>query len=180
MDFRDALMDIKSDMIEREEVFDAVRRGYSELEDASEGEILDYFGATSATELTGHVSNVKGILFEHEVQEKLAEGGIQSNIFEQTNHPDTDLQIMENGSVIEEVQLKATESTSYINETLAENPDITIIATSEVASNIGTEEVVNSGISESVLEETVMETLSPIPISPVGLLFFAVTGIWVA
>ena len=180
MDFKDALLDIKSDMIEKEEVFEAVRRGYSELSAASDSEILDYFSASSTEEMQGHISNVKGILFEQEVQDKFDANGIDSNIFEQTNHPDSDIQILSDGTIIEELQLKATDSTSYINETLASNPDIQIIATSEVASSMANEEVINSEISNTVLEETVSEVLSPIPVSSTGLLFsgaiFLLTG----
>ena len=160
MDFKEALLDIKSDMIERDEVFEAVRRGYSELQDSSNSEILEHFSLSSADELKGHVSNIKGILFEQEVQDKLNNNGIESNIFENTNHPDTDLQILENSSVLEEVQLKATDSTSYINETLAENPDIPIVATTEIANAIGKEEVIDSGISNEELENSVTDTLS--------------------
>ena len=35
MDFKEALQDIKNTMIERDEVLEAVRRGYSELKNAS-------------------------------------------------------------------------------------------------------------------------------------------------
>lgn len=170
MDFKEALQNIKNDMIEREKVFEAVRRGYSELENATDSEILEYFSVASADELKGHISNIKGILFEQEVQDKLTANGIDSKIFETTNHPDTDLQIIEDGMVIEELQLKATESTSYINSTLAENPDISVVATTEVANSIGKEEVIDSGISDVLLEETIAETISPIPISVKGLL----------
>lgn len=180
MDFKDALMDIKSNMIEKEEVFDAVRRGYGELEEVSDEEIVEYFSAVESEEMTGHVSNVKGILFEQEVQDSLSADGVESNIFEATNHPDTDIQILADGEVIEELQLKATDSTSYINETLAENPDIQIVATTEVASELSNEEVIDSGISNTVLEETVLETLSPIPSTPEGFLIrgalFVLTG----
>lgn len=180
MDFKDALLDIKNDMIEREEVFDAARRGYTELSTASEAEILNYFSVASGSELQGHVSNVKGILFEQEIQDKFADHGIESELFEMTNHPDTDIQILSDG---EEFQLKSTDSTSYISETLESNPDIQIIATSEVANRMEIEEVVDSGISNSVLEETVVETLSPIPVTPTGLLvsgaiFILTGGLW--
>ena len=50
----------------------------------------------------------------------------REEVFEATNHPDTDLQIIEDGIVVEELQLKATESISYINSTLTENSDIFI------------------------------------------------------
>ncbi len=95
-----------------------------------------------------------------------------------TNHPDVDIQILSDNEVLQELQLKATESTSYINQTLAENPEVQIIATSEVASKMATEEVIDSEISNAVLEEAVVETLSPV--STTGLLvsgaLFVLTG----
>ena len=180
MDFKDALLDIKNDMIGKEEVFEAVQRGYTNLNNASEEEIVDYFSSASPEEFQGHVSNVKGILFEQEVQDKFNDNGIESELFEMTNHPGTDIQILSDNEVLQELQLKATDSTSYINETLATSPDIQIVATSEVANKMATEEVINSEISNAALEETVIETLSPIPVSPTGLLvsgaLFVLTG----
>lgn len=180
MDFKDALLNIKNDMIEKEEVFEAVQRGYTQLGSASEEEMLDYFSSASPEEFQGHVNNVKGILFEKEVQDKLTDNGIESEIFEMTNHPGTDMQILSDNAVLQELQLKATDSSSYINETLANNPDIQIIATSEVANRMATEEVINSEISNVALEEAVIETLSPIPISTTSLLvsgaLFVFTG----
>lgn len=169
MDWKDQLSEIKNTIVEREEVFDAVRRGYNDLEYSSNDEILEYFSLSSPDELKGHVSNIKGILFEQEVQDKLTTAGIDSQLYEETNHPDTDLQILDDGLVLDEVQLKATDSNSYINETLNENPDTLVVATSEVANEAGKDEVINSGISDSLLEETVAETISPIPSSATGL-----------
>lgn len=169
MDWKEGLSEIKNTLIEREEVFEAVRRGYSGLENASNDDILYYFDLASPEELKGHVSNIKGIVFEKEVQDKLAENGIDSKIFEDTNHPSTDLQILEGNTVIHEVQLKATESSSYINQTLSDNPDVLIVATSEVAIEMQKEEVINSGISETILEEAVVEAISPVPFSVGGL-----------
>jgi len=163
MDWKDKLAEIKNSLIEQEEVFEAIRRGYSELNNASNDEILDYFKVASFDELKGHISNIKGILFEQEVQDKLTQNRVENFLFEKTNHPDSDMII--NG---EEVQLKATENTSYINQALSENPDIAVVATSEVASSIDNENVIDSGISDAILEEAVIETISPI--SKTGLL----------
>jgi hypothetical protein len=169
MDWREQLSEIKNTLVEREEVFDAVRRGYSDLENSSNDEILEYFSLSSPEELKGHVSNIKGVLFEQEVQDKLATAGINSELHEEINHPDTDLQILDDGTVVDEVQLKATDCNSYINETLSENPDTLIVATTEVANEAGKDEVIDSGISDTLLEETVVETISPIPTSVTGL-----------
>ena len=159
-------------MIEPEEVFDSIRRGYTDLNSATNEEIFDYFQDIDADSMQGHISNIKGILFEHEYVESLEEMGIHASIFEETNHPLTDISIFDDsGEVINELQLKATESVGYINATLAENPDIAIVATSEVASEMSTEMVIDSGIAEAVLEDSILDVLSPIPVTKTGLAF---------
>ena len=65
------------------------------------------------------------------------------------------------------MQLKATDSVSYINETLNENPDVEIVATTEVAQTMDNEMVIDSGISNDVLGETIIDTI--LPVSKVGL-----------
>ena len=170
MEWKDSLADIKNTIIEQEEVFDAIRRGYSELENASSLEILAYFDSSSTDELRGHVSNIKGILFEQEVQDKFSQMGIYSEIFESTNHPVTDMIVKE-----EEFQLKATESKGYINETLSENPNVEILATSEVANSLNNENVIDSGINDTFIEEVVFETISPV--SPKNFLLFGGLGL---
>ena len=159
-------------MIEPEEVFDSIRRGYTDLNSATNEEIFDYFQDINAESMQGHISNIKGILFEQEYVESLEEMGIHATVFEETNHPLTDISIFDDsGEVVSELQLKATESVGYINATLAENPDIAIVATSEVANEIGSDMVIDSGIAEAVLEDSVIEALSPIPITKTGLVF---------
>ncbi len=153
-------------MIEEQEVFEAVRRGYNDLSDATDNEVIDYFADIDEESWTGHMSNIKGILFEQEYVDKLGDEGVESVLFEHTNHPDTDIQIFEDGSVVEELQLKATDSVSYISSTLTENPDIAIVATTEVASSFETEMVIDSEISNVVLEEVIVDTI--VPISPFG------------
>ena len=149
-------------MIEDEEVFEAVRRGYSDLSNATDGEVVDYFGEIDNESWTGHMSNIKGILFEQEYVDKLGDEGVEAVLFEHTNHPDTDIQIFEDDSIVEELQLKATDSASYINTTLAENPDIAIVATTEVALDFDTDMVIDSGISDAVLEEAIVDSLASV------------------
>ena len=162
-------------MIEPNEVFDSIRRGYTDLNNSTNEEIFDYFQTVDEESMQGHVSNIKGILFEHEYVQSLEEMGTHASIFEATNHPVTDISIFdESGDVVNELQLKATDSVGYINETLIENPDVAIVATSEVASAMSSDMVINSGIENAVLEESVVEVLSPIPITPTG---FAFAGI---
>ena len=159
-------------MIEPNEVFDSIRRGYTDLNISSNQEIFDYFQTVGEESMQGHISNIKGILFEHEYVQSLEEMGIHASIFEETNHPITDISIFdESGDVVNELQLKATDSVGYINETLIENPDITIVATSEVASSMGSDMIIDSGIENAILEDSVLEALSPIPITKTGFIF---------
>lgn len=181
------------------DVFDAVRRGYNELETASPSEINDYFNNVDEDALMGHISNIKGIVFEQQIEAALTEQGLEAEMFEATNHPISDIAIFENGDLIGEVQLKATDSTDYISLTLADNPDVPIIATTEVAQQFDNSMVIDSGIansqltqdvenivlggeietvSDSVVNESLSETvsdaigesISPVPISPIGVI----------
>lgn len=155
-------------MVNPELVFDSVRRGYNELEYASNDDIVAYFDAVDPDAIGGHISNVKGILFEQMYVEQLANQGIEASVFEATNHPDVDVAIFNDGELTAELQLKATDSVSYINTTLAENPDVAIVATSEVAAHFDSEMVIDSGISDALLEEGVAETLFDDALNPVS------------
>ena len=153
------------------DVFESVRRGYSELESRTESEILDYFSGIDIEEQMGHVNNIKGILFEKVYVDKLAVNDIEAQVFEATNHPVTDIAVLDDGIVINELQLKATDSVGYINATLEQNPEIEIVATTEVASVMDSEMVIDSEITNSSLEDSVTDTLfsdSINPVSPLG------------
>ncbi|EIX4872569.1 TPA: hypothetical protein I7725_05465 [Vibrio vulnificus] len=147
-------------MIAQNSVFDAVRRGYNELEIASNDEILDYFADVNPDAMLGHISNIKGIVFEQEVVAALNEQGMDAMLFEATNHPVSDIALMSDGDIAAEVQLKASDSVAYINETLAENPDIPIIVTSEVADGLESTMVIDSGIDNVALNDVVSEVLT--------------------
>lgn len=93
-------------MIDSNTVFEAVRRGYSELEDASAASILETFQNVSEESVLGHINNIKGITFELEVEDALREQGLEASVFDLTNHPATDIGIYENGDILGEIQLK--------------------------------------------------------------------------
>jgi hypothetical protein len=139
-------------------VFEAVRRGYTELGNADPTEIQNYFDSVDPASVSGHVSNIKGILFEEEVVRALNEQGLSASLFDATNHPASDIGIYDSDELIGEIQLKATDSADYIRETLENNPDIPIVTTSEVAENTDLD-VIDSGISNEDLTEAVEETL---------------------
>ncbi len=141
-------------------IFSSIRRGYSELNDSEPSDIINYFQNLDDRSLTGHISNIKGILFENVVTEQLNQQGIETAIFESPNHPLTDIAIFDNGEVINEFQLKATDSVEYIRNTLEAHPDIPIITTSEVAGYFDNEFlVIDSGISNSYLTDSVSSIL---------------------
>ncbi|EHK7585762.1 hypothetical protein RGL59_000274 [Vibrio parahaemolyticus] len=147
-------------MIVQSDVFEAVQRGYNELELATNGDILEYFAGVDPDAMSGHISNIKGIVFEQEVVNLLTKQGMDAMLFEATNHPVSDIALMSDGEIAAEIQLKATDSVSYINETLAGNPDIPIIVTSEVADSFDSAMVIDSGIDNVVLDDTVSEVLT--------------------
>lgn len=182
-------------MINPDSVFDSVRRGYNELETSSNAHIVDYFSNIDADAMAGHVSNIKGIVFEQEVVNALNEQGLDTMMFEATNHPISDIAIMSDGDIALEMQLKATDSAYYINSTLEQYSDVPIIVTSEVAAGFDSAMIIDSGLDNAALEVTVIETLLtnatndvtnnsvneglseiigesllPIPISPIGLI----------
>ena len=121
-----------------------------------------------AESLRGILSNWKGKLFEVQVRDQLNNGDIVGEVVldqgqtavlaESVNQPGWDLKILNtDGTADEFLQLKATESMSYINEALEKYPDIDIMATSEIASI--SEELQNSGISLDELNEPLLEVL---------------------
>ena len=182
-------------MISNDVVFDSVRRGYNELEASNNSEIIDYFENIEPDAMVGHISNIKGIVFEQEVVNALNEQGFDAMMFEATNHPISDIALMSDGDIALEMQLKATDSASYINATLDQHSDVPIIVTSEVANGFDSAMVINSGLDNAALEtvvsntllsegtndvaidsvseglgEVIGESLLPIPISPIGLI----------
>ena len=94
-------------MISNDVVFDSVRRGYNELEASNNSEIIDYFENIEPDAMVGHISNIKGIVFEQEVVNALNKQGFDAMMFEATNHPISDIALMSDGDIALEMQLKA-------------------------------------------------------------------------
>lgn len=154
-------------------VFDAIRRGYKELEISTNEEIVGYFSDIPTKSIFGHVNNIKGILFEQLYVDQLAAQGISASIFEATNHPVSDISIYDGEILINQLQLKATDSVSYITSTLKENPEIGIVTTSEVAAHFDPGVVIDSGIENFSLSNAVHEKLfeeTVIPMSPLSII----------
>jgi hypothetical protein len=93
---------------------------------------------------------------------------VEAQIFDATNHPVTDISIWEEGGVVVEMQLKATESVSYVNAAIEENPEVGFVVTSEVAGGFDSEMVIDSGIENAALEQAIGETLLDDVVNPVS------------
>jgi hypothetical protein len=112
------------DISQAGEVYDALRSVNGNFEGMSDSEIWLQTLAMEPESLAGLASLTKGALFEAHVAEST--GG---TLHEHFNTPDTDITI--DGM---EFQVKATDSAAYIESV---DPDIPVIATSEVAVETG-------------------------------------------
>ncbi len=129
----------------------ALRRSAKKFEDASVEEIGEILDSYDENQIPGLVNNVKGILFELEFVEIENNDGdsIFAYQFEQTNYPTYDIQLIdEQTGAIEEVQLKATSSASYVKNWMDEHGE-NIVVTDEVAEELGLDVV---GINNEELE----------------------------
>ena len=139
----------------------ALRRSAKKFEDASLEEIGEILNSYDESQIPGLVNNVKGILFELEFVEIENNDGdsIFAYQFEQTNYPTYDVQLIdEQTGEIEEIQLKATDSTSYVKSWMEEHGD-NIVVTDEVAEELGLEGV---GISNEELEVKVEDFIEKV------------------
>jgi len=113
----------------------AIRRSSNALREASLEEIGQHISTMDKAALRGFGSNVKGIYHEllYVANENSDGDDISAQIFEMTNYPGADVQILENGNLLSEVQLKAVSDPSSIQRHFERYPDIPVIATDEVS-----------------------------------------------
>jgi len=107
--------------------------------------------------ISGLVSNVKGILHELEFQKIENEDGdsVIAAIFPDTNHKSVDVQLMDQSTGVSwDVQLKATDSESYVLDWMESNPDTEILVTDELSERMG---LSSSGVSNEELTVRVEE-----------------------
>jgi hypothetical protein len=117
--------------------------------------------------LAGFANGIKGKYFEVLVADRLnggkslgelaLEAGQIARIAESPTQTGWDLQIVneDDGSVVEVLQLKATESMAYVNNALTGHPDIRVATTLEVDGVA--ENILQTDISNSKLEEVVQQ-----------------------
>jgi hypothetical protein len=128
-------------------VLEALQRSNHALADAPLEDIQLYLGNLDGSQITGLISNVKGILHEMLFVEVENSDGdsIFASTFASSNHPDTDIQFTDRSTgEVWEAQLKATDSSSYAQEWINQHPDGEILVTSELAEKMG---LASSGFS---------------------------------
>ena len=149
--------------LEERLVLDALRRSAKGLNDASVEELAEYVDTLTPEQLRGVLSNVKGIyhelLFVH--AENVDDDEVTARVFEDINHPGSDVEFLVDDDVIKAIQLKAVASPNAIREHLVRYPDIEIVATEEVATAVPS--VTASGFSNAELSRQVKNVVSELP-----------------
>ncbi|HGS5784059.1 TPA: hypothetical protein ACN973_004535, partial [Vibrio parahaemolyticus] len=138
-------------------VVEALQRANPSLEGLTESEIGSYLSELSSEQLSGVVSNTKGVYHEMLYVESFnAESlGNDAILHSDLNNPGADVIITDgSGNIVQEVQLKATDSTSYISEHLDKYPEVEVLATEEVAARMSNVE--SSGFSNEELTNDVV------------------------
>ena len=131
---------------------------------------FDFSAPPDGAVLEGVLNSSKGKYFEYLVTEKLNAGERLGNVFLPSGYhaelatsmtqPGWDVQIVDNhGHVAEYLQMKATESASYIQTALERYPDVQILATSEGAYHFSGPEVLDAGITDHHLTDHVSSAL---------------------
>lgn len=148
------------DTPESQLILDAIRRSTIDLEDdASVQEVANYIQSYDEEQILGIINNVKGIYHEmkYVYEENNDEDSIMAEMFEETNHPDSDVILIDSETGEREyVQLKATEDATYVKEAIEKNPHIRVISTEELAEKLGIE---SSGMSNEELNEEIENTI---------------------
>jgi hypothetical protein len=127
--------------------------------------VRDHNGGAS---LLGIINGIKGKVFELEYLDYLNHGhlpaGAVAELATSPNQEGWDIAIRDStGHVIEHLQLKATESMSYIADAIANHPEIDVVATHEVFEHMDDPEIlshlVDSGISNAQLEDVAADSV---------------------
>lgn len=125
----------------------------------------------SGEELQGFVNGVKGKYFEVLVSDRLnagetlgelrLEAGQVAQLAESPTEAGWDLEIVDrNGDTVEQIQLKATESMSYVKDALNRYPDIRVAVPEDIDSTSDT--IIGTDISHESLQQATEEQLAEI------------------
>jgi hypothetical protein len=150
------------------EIESAFRQAYPGLSENGET-FADVVDRLDAEGLIGFASAIKGKLFEQRFVDHLNTGnlpeGYQAVLASSPNQPGFDIQILdENGVVSELLQAKATDSVGYVQDALQRYPEIDVVTTTEVYSDLvavgASNRIIDSGISDVALEQKVESAIT--------------------
>ncbi|MEZ4841920.1 MAG: hypothetical protein R2821_10550 [Flavobacteriaceae bacterium] len=132
-------------------ILQALKRANPNLENKTTEEISEYLQDLDENQLLGLSNNVKGNLHEIQFVEIENNDGdtVTATMFGDTNHQNTDIILTDNSTgEITEIQLKATDNSSYIQDWIDNHQGGEILITEELAEKMDLE---TSGISNSEL-----------------------------
>lgn len=143
-----------------QDVLDAVRRSSRTMSGATNEEIAAHVQAMTPQQLVGFKNNVKGIA--HEIRYARTENADGDEyfveLFEATNHAGADIRLINTATGdVQELQLKATSYGAYVESHFERYPEIGVLATSEVAQELG---IGSTGIANRALEQDMESALS--------------------
>lgn len=140
----------------------ALQRSTNELNDASPQQMADYLAGMDDAQLQGLANNVRGIYHELKYVDTFnsSHSTLSAEVFGATNHPGSDVEISDRdtGQVVSAIQLKATDSASYIRDHAERYPEITVLATEEVAEKM--DDVESSGFTNAELKDSVLRGMT--------------------
>lgn len=162
---------------ESQMVLYGIRDSDPDLANATEAELSDYLAGYSPEQLKGIANNVKGIYHEirYVEQYNATHTDTRAERFESNSHPGADIRIINihTGELVEETQLKATDSKSYAGEHHTSYPDVNLKTTDELAGRMdnvepsgftnegltaettdGIEAIANNTLDDRVLDST--------------------------
>lgn len=136
-------------------VMDAMQRANPNLAELTNPQIGEYLSNLSPEQMQGVLSNTKGVYHEMLYVDGYNSSSLEGEavLHPELNQPGSDVVISHEGEILREIQLKATDSTSYVNEHLEKYPGIDVLATEEVADKMSGVE--SSGLSNEELEEDI-------------------------
>src|SRR5690606_8685718 len=123
-------------------ILQALKRVNPKLENQTTEEISEYLQGFDEKQILGLSNNVKGILHEIQFVEIVNNDGdsFTALMFADSNHQNTDILLIDNNTgQITEIQLKATDSSYYVQDWIDNHPDGKILITEELAGKMDLE-----------------------------------------
>ncbi|WP_104491734.1 hypothetical protein [Acinetobacter indicus] len=143
-------------------VLAALRRSHAELANAPLGDIQAYLQGFDEQQIVGLVSTVKGMLHDMEFVRLDHEDGdsLYAAYLDQHDHTDFDVLLADQHSGESwQLQLKAIEGTGTGKDWIAAPPEEMLLATEEIAAQLGLE---SSGLSTKELTQSVEDAIDVI------------------